>query len=450
MSRYASLVLVFSTVLGCGVGPGGKPGNGVSISKDDLASVDTTREALRHFAHRYFVNIQGATVSIVERAQDIKTRKHAVLWRLFAAEQGRDAAFRQNVLAALVDMWVLCVQMREFFDTGEGHDAFGEHTHLALGAAKEIEADVDRVATAILPAGRADEVRDSVRKFSAKHPIRLPFARDSDVSFLAQAEGEGKLNWMYDASLSPLRAIGGMDETAVALGKLARVGSQTNLIASYLPDNVRLQTQLLLYDPEVQSALASVEKVSESADRMSATAERLPEEISRQVERVLEELKKNDDLVNRMLTLLTTFVADLQKASLDVGQAGVAWEGTTKAIHDMVNDFRGKGKGEGEDAPDQARVQPAVATDPAKEAAPYDINDYGKAAKEIAEAAVQLRGVTAEVKSLLTSDTPAVVTAAGEIEGLVNRVALFGALLIVAFFGGLIVYRVVAVKLAKK
>ena len=45
--------------------------------------------------------------------------------------------------------------------------------------------------------------------------------------------------------------------------KIAEVASQSNLVAAYLPNQLRLQTQLLLYEPGLQSALASLATISE-------------------------------------------------------------------------------------------------------------------------------------------------------------------------------------------
>ena len=103
----------------------------------------------------------------------------------------------------------------------------------------------------------------------------------------------------------------------------------------------------------------------------------------------------------------------------------------------MVNDFKGDPE--------------APPTPAAEKGAPYDINDYAKTADNLARAAVELRDATQELRNLIASDDlqETVDLAEGTVTHLLNRVALYGALLIACILAAAITYRIAANRMKK-
>jgi hypothetical protein len=76
---------------------------------------------------------------------------------------------------------------------------------------------------------------------------------------------------------------------------------------------------------------------------------------------------------------------------------------------------------------------------------PFDIREWGNTANSIGSAAVELRGLAGEANDIKVSQA---LTAALDRE--IDRIFWRAALLIALFFGGLIVYRVIASLLARR
>ena len=54
------------------------------------------------------------------------------------------AAFQSDPLAGYLDVWVLCEQMLQYFERGEGRDLFGEWQPIAVGAARQLVEEIKR------------------------------------------------------------------------------------------------------------------------------------------------------------------------------------------------------------------------------------------------------------------------------------------------------------------
>jgi hypothetical protein len=400
------------------------------------------------------MRIISAAGEIASISKDNQVGKRTVFWKIYAIPYFRSTLHGIHPLASLVDGWVLCTQMREFFETGEAATAFGEHTHLAVEAMTEIEEDITRLASSVLPGDIFSKFQKGVSEFAREHPMRGAFGRESARPALAQASQSPSLSWVLDSSLAPLRAIGGLDQTAVAIHEVAGVADEIKTVASHLPEEIHWHAELLAYEIEskesVVSALKSFAALSASAESLSETARKLPAELRAQATAVLEDTEKTQNSLRETMkeaqsTLLTVdkTIKSADETSQNLSKAGKAWEDAIQTIWDMVNDL----KGDPEEEPSQA---------PEEEGRPFDILDYAKTADEVADAGVKLQAAVQEVRQLVKSKevAGALEHSRLEAEALATHTAwcfaLSSIVVLLVFFALIFSYRLATARLPKK
>jgi hypothetical protein len=134
--------------------------------------------------------IEVTADQIADESDDSVVRQRAHLWKIEAVPQLQKAAFQSDPAIALVDLWVFCVQMREYFESGSGVDRFGGHQRLATSATTRIENEVIELVKSLLHTEmRAEfsamdwDVRRAVYTWASRHPLDNDhFIRESIAS----------------------------------------------------------------------------------------------------------------------------------------------------------------------------------------------------------------------------------------------------------------------------
>jgi hypothetical protein len=218
---------------------------------------------------------------------------------------------------------------------------------------------------------------------------------------------------------SGAEAIHDFNETALRLSQ----------IVESLPQQMRWQTELLLYNAETRestiTALAAMESFAESASQLAAVAERLPVDL----EAVLGNSQGALAEANRTLLTARELIEPLRATAEQVVLAGNSWGAVLQS--------------DGEPDPD---------------ARPFDIREYEAAARGIGEAAAELSGLATQIAVLvetqrLESTLSGVDSAVSRVEsggrGVVDHAAWRGLQLLLAFFALLLVYRLVGTVLPR-
>jgi hypothetical protein len=126
------------------------------------------------FSDRFANVVETAADSIVAASSDPEIRRRAMHWKFFAVPAVHRAVFQFDPLAATVDAWVLCVQMREYFETGAGHARFGRQQAIAVTACRLLEEDIIELGRSIRQGGDLTIGEDFVYPWAAANPITTP------------------------------------------------------------------------------------------------------------------------------------------------------------------------------------------------------------------------------------------------------------------------------------
>lgn len=375
------------------------------------------QDRINHSQDMYEAIVRRACDAIVAANDTRQARRLTLLWQMRLIPMSRAITEQPNPLANLVDLWTLCVRQRQFLTVGDGKDAFGAGQSLAVDAAKECEELVERIATSVMQPQMFDQAKVRVATVAAENPLRGDFV-GSEVRASAAEAQDTVLQGVLAIPLAPFRWLGGVDETAQAIKGFTAVAARLTDVVNGLAADARLQLQLLMLEMEeleaVRRALDSMEKIAESTDRFTRSADALPARLREELETLFEAVDDRQKNVQNTLKQTAVLLEKLEPAGDATARAGESWARTAKAIEEMVASFRtadAKETAGGERlAPsDVSTLQPRTGTPDAGTemnqggAAPYDINDYRRAAEAMTRTAVELQRLAAEIRDLSKS-----------------------------------------------
>jgi hypothetical protein len=402
-------------------------GHGISkrFSQEDL------RSDLTSFVGTFSGIVRTASEDISAATKDRTIRRRTVLWRLRVIPAIQTVAFQDNAQQAYVLTLTLCTMMQQYLTRGDGRDLFGPQQPIAVAAADEIERQALDIGSRFLSEKQLEKASKEVAAVAERYPIT-----GRDFSF-EQARGavesvrEGQsLTWLLTLPLSPFRAFEGVDAGAKAISDFNQTAREFSAVVQQLPDALRLQSELLLYDVEdretVVQGLAAFESMARSAEQASATLERLPEDLRT----TLADSKDAIAEANQALASAQALAGPLAQAAEQVKLAGDAWNA-------LIN------------------PKPEPQQEPSR---PFDIREYAATARDIGAAAAQLQGLTDQLHQLVESKqletafgpvSSAVGDADARARALVDRAAWRGAELLLLLFALLLAYRALAPRIAR-
>jgi hypothetical protein len=371
-----------------------KTGN---VSKEEL------RIGLNDFTDYFITGIKQASEELDEQLPSTKTRKMTLMWRLRASQALFGTLAQDDPMVAFVDVWTLCVRMSDFFEYGNGSELFGAQQKIAREAALTIEREAERIGRSFMNERAFTELKTYIHNLSAKNPIRgvHSFAVYASRSI---AEEAGPLYEMLSLPMAPFRALDGVDRGAVAMQRFTDTADRVTDIVELLPESMRWQLLLFLFEMEetelVQSVLKNMDEFSDSSTRLAESAEKLPERLRVQAALLVDEIDKKQanlqETLNRTektAAAVARTVVQVDKAALTIDQSAQsvtasaeAWTAAAEATGQMAKAFS-KDKEPGQE--------------PAK---PFDIQEYQVAMETATETAQQLHALATEIHEIVESE----------------------------------------------
>lgn len=438
------------------------------VTKEEL------RDKLEAGQDNFEATIRRACDLLVEAEGGRRVKRLTLIWQMRILPMSRDAINQDNPIAGLVDLWVLAVRMRLYLTEGDGKNLFGPHQKIAIDAADTCEVDISRLAPLVLSADRLTEIHDRIYAVARDHPLHGEFS-GSQVQTMVESQKDEVLQGVLAIPLVPFRWLGGIDESAQAIKGFTVVAAHLTDVVQGLAADARLQTQLLMLEAEdldsVKSTVTGMTKISESSERLATVAEKLPEDLRRELSSVVEEIDARQSEIQETLKEARELSERIELAGRSVAAAGDAWSGTAKSIEEMVASFQSDSTAPGDErgAVSDSTVQSAAAIDNGPESnvstsqpAPYDINDYRRTAEALTETATRLQGLVADLRSLVddgpvtrrlaevSSEARRVLLESESVaDRVTDRAAWRGVQLVLLLFACLVVYRFLSVRLIR-
>jgi hypothetical protein len=205
------------------------------------------------------------------------------------------------------------------------------------------------------------------------HPVGgQDFAMQAVRRTLASVETTNVFRSVVAVPLAPFRALEGVGDSATEIRKFNATAREFVRTASRLPEEIRWQVELLLYEIEdretTKAGLASLQGLSQSADRLSSSAERLPQDTRALLQDAGDTLAR----LERVLKSARELAVPLQETSAQLQQASASWAGIL-------------GPREGDEAKPPGR--------------PFDIREWAGAVREVGESSRQLEQLLQELRA---------------------------------------------------
>lgn len=243
------------------------------LPRNDLNARLMTRELITVFADR----VQLAAARIAVESTDPQVRVAALRWQLGAIGECRAAGMRQDPREALVDLWGLSLQQREFLTTGPGADLFGAGQGIAVEAAERFVDDVEKIARATMSPELLATMAAAASEYARRFPVSsLDFHREPILPLWFEAAGpEGRV-----------ATVGTSPEV------VQDVADRLRLLGEGIPATLAWRTELALVErqeeiEDLHALLTQLDRGLENISRLAETSPELAATAARELQREL-------------------------------------------------------------------------------------------------------------------------------------------------------------------
>jgi uncharacterized coiled-coil protein SlyX len=279
----ASLAAGLIAVMSASAGPMGCVSNqpfvdsGATLhAADDVAvTSEQARLRMRAMVHPMCGAIEQAADSIIAESGDRDVRLAALRWKSDAVPALREALYQPDPRTASVDTLVLCIQMRDFFETGPGRYDLGPGgSAVAVATCRRLEEEVTRVLASATISGDVSDVVAFSRNWAAGHPIRHAISDRPSVLSAVYEHGA-------PASLSAGVAVASVASSMDDMNRKSEVyGDQLFRQARWEAERMKLE---VVSELRLDEAIPLAAQAAKSAERAVGTAERLEQEFPKLV-----------------------------------------------------------------------------------------------------------------------------------------------------------------------
>ena len=234
--------------------------------KDIAVTQEQVRLRMRALVDPMCGELEQAADQIIAAATAADVRRAALLWKMEGVPALREALFQPGPYAAVMDTWVLCHQMADYFESGPGQAALAESAPQAVTACRGLEEKIAQVAASMSISGDVSKARVFAKQWAARHPIRHSISdRESTLSRVTERDAAG--------SMSATEAVAEITTTVDDLNRRLEVYSdQLFRQARWEADLFKTD---LLRDLSLDGALPLAERAVQSAEQAAATVDRL-------------------------------------------------------------------------------------------------------------------------------------------------------------------------------
>jgi hypothetical protein len=403
-------------------------GNQAALTEAKLKS------RLGEFTDNFSIIVQAASNKAVRSTQDRELRRQAVGWKAHSIPLVRKIVRERPPMDALLDVWVYSYQMVHYMQKIPVQDETLRPSLIAAG--EEVLANADRIGRDIFDDDKFDEVRTAVEAFAREHPMSDTMARGSQLP--SEVAGGETAAVAIVRAVPIVGAFEGLGETPKAIGEFTQMAGQLGNIVSTMPEEIRWQMELALYDIESRETTdvlrEGIESVTDSTRTLTEVVATVPDDVQNLLDETFENLEASREGVHETLLESQAALAQgveiagsAERTAASVALAAASLEALSLNLVELT-------------APDPD-AEPEPAPDPDTEPAPpFDINDYGDTADDLREAVEEVRGLLGDVKTMVDDKAYE-----APIDHMFLRVVQAVAAVLIAFF----LYRVAMAWLAK-
>ncbi len=287
---------------------------------DIRATAYQLRLRLDLFAEYYALEIEQVANEIINNTDDLNIKQNALIWKMYAIPAGYNAIFLKDPLAANYDIWALCVQMTDYFESGIGKNRFGPMQKLAIQVSKKLEDGIYNFAKTVSLDTSVSAALEFVNSFTDKYPLTNHyFSRASTMELFAEILGSRESNLTG--------SIGEMEQT------LSMVNKKLSVYLEFLPKQARWQAEYLfnqmMIDQKLGQTVEDFRLLRQDVDQLTQLAGKAPFymdslskntllDINRQREATLDFFRRErENVLNELRNIILTEIDHERKAALE-------------------------------------------------------------------------------------------------------------------------------------
>jgi len=420
---------------------------GEEHGEDGGLSSDQLRARLQEFTYQFSGAIQTTCMRICAEDDDILLRRRTIVWRSNIVPAVRRAANHDHPVEAFLDTWTLVMQQKLFLAGPRGEELFGDHVAFAIETSIELEKDIEKIGAAFMTTEDLARAREDVFEFATEHPLGGGWARQGNLPSTA---GDKELEWLIGNPLSAVNPFGGLNTGAKAVMEFNKVADDFKNMMGHMPEELSWKLELLMTDLEERGRLRelneSVASVSRAALSLAETADRLPEETRSVITHTFDELEGQYEPLQATISESRAAIAELNQTVGSANELVLSLDRTLESVIRVGEAWEAVGLAFSSDEEEAAPSSPGDPDEPSF-AEEFDIT-----ARSVTEAAVEIRGILADVRELAASDDPETVVAAATAasRSTIDHAAWRGVQLILVALGAAIVFLLVKARLLRR
>ncbi len=223
--------------------------------------------------------IEKSGDEIMALTTDPVVKRNALLWKMSAIPAVYKAFLYSYPIVAMIDSWALCLQMKNFFKSEAGQNAFGKWYIYGYDATVMMEAKIVELAKLLSQTDDISLLENFVRSWANDHPIQVPlFVRESIIPIVSSEVGNEAMNAFQAASKLTYQ--------------LEDIANRFAIYGDHLPKQARWQAELLLSElgqhEKIEILIAELMKVTQELQQVGEVVEKLPDFITNERSAVLE------------------------------------------------------------------------------------------------------------------------------------------------------------------
>lgn len=391
----------------------GKPS---SAGRTDL---DAVSARLMRFADVFAADITQATAEFARLADSPEATSQALLWRVDYCGIAWRLASGPQPYEALFDTIVMIGAFHRAHESVHVK-RWGEADQPMRDALSNLDTAAWAVAEECLTKEQIADARAVIQKWLDGDP-------KNRTANIAQLPNFGKLVNDSDrrSSLGDLFSIDPLAGLEPAMREVARarqLGERSVYYFQRMPDlvsaRIELLTQSTLREPQVSGAVESVERVSQAAHSIAATAEKLPAAISAEREAAIAQLSAAIDA--QRAGLLKDLEASGPPLNEVLGNTHRALESGTALSKSLTETVKTLDAFLAREAAESA-AEDAVQRPPSEPARPFDVTEYGAAAERFTVLARELQATIHAIDTQLPAVERVVDAAASKGEQTIDH-----------------------------
>ena len=269
------LTLLLVIVAGCKLssGPHSQTEEKIHAERDLAVNQNQIRLRMRSLVGPMCGQMEQSADSIIAGTTNRAVQRGALRWKIEGVPAMREALFQPDPFTAIMDAWVLCNQMADYFETGPGREVLMEGGAQAVATCRSMEEEFARIVATATISGDVSKARAFARQWAADHPIRHSIA--DRESTLSRVFDRGARDWF-----SAGEAVGEITTTVDDLNR------RLEIYSDQLFRQARWEAELFKWElldglpvdqviPLVERAMKSLEEATRDAFTMAENAPKL-------------------------------------------------------------------------------------------------------------------------------------------------------------------------------